>query len=185
MDTTINDWRDRMNDKDKAQWLSDRWAEVAQGGVWECYWGQEWHVSTAGATAGSDPKKWRVVLPPVLKKIALTTLIGSGLDCEFWQKCSEYKHVGPLLSVDECFAPYMTDVDAFEHCQPRMSPYVHYWAGGNVCPVPEGFEMRLHLREGESWISGATRWIHTGQGGDIIGIEVISIKDGYTLGGGE
>jgi len=180
-----------MNNLDKAQWLSDCWADVAQGGHWECKQDGGWATSAkGGATGVSNPDLWRVVMPPKLKVIDLTPLIESGLDCEFWDddddKDESKRDFGILQpSSNRAFERYDDQGGCFENCQPRMSPHVHYWGGGYKCPVPEGFEMRLHLREGESWISGATRWIHTGQGGDIIGIEVISVADGYTLGGGE
>jgi hypothetical protein len=69
--------------------------------------------------------------------------------------------------------------------------HIHFWAGGDKCPVPEGFEVRLYFREGhfrgseDSPMLSCLRWGHSGVTSDIIGIEFLKVKDDYTIGQGE
>jgi len=175
-----------MNNLEKAQWLSDRWAEVAQGGVWE-YQAGSWLLSPSGPTAWATFELWRVVMPPVLKVIDLTPLIESGLDCEFWNDKAE-KFIGKLLN-NGSEDGHASDVaeEFFDHCQPRMAPYVHYWGGGDACPVPEGFVIQVEwydtlmhgFNENGFPNYSVFNWA------EIVAFRILRVADGYTLGGGE
>jgi len=121
----------------------------------------------------SNPEKWRI--KPALKVIDMTPMIGTGLDCEFWDDSKEE------------YRPYCLNGGTdYVHCQPRMTPFINFWSGGDTCPVPDGFDVRLHIRKGHNikYRHGHNAWESKARISDIIGIEFIGIKDGYTLAGG-
>jgi len=171
-----------MNNLEKAQWLSDRWAEVAQGGVWECHWGK-WAPAEHGPDLESPVQDWRVVMPPKLKKIDLIPLIGSGLDCEFSDSGSIWFPQGPLLAIHG--SKYVAKSEEWNHCQPRRSPHVHYWGGGDVCPVPEGFVIQVEwydtlmygFNENGFPNYSVFNWA------EIVAFRILRVADDYTLGG--
>ena len=173
-----------MNSKEKAQWLSDRWAEVAQGGRWEFYWGdiEGWKKTDGWPGYYENFKKWRVVMPPVLKQIDLSCLIDSGLDCEFSNSGSIWFPQGPLLAIHG--SKYVAKSEEWNHCQPRMALYVHYWSGrSSVCPLPAGFVIQLHWDTG----NGITRHEYDDYGNiqwfEVTAFRILRAADGYTLGG--
>jgi hypothetical protein len=174
-------------------WMADIYTKAASGGTiqrWTMSGGEfHWSSSFVGnPTLLSGPDNWRI--KPVLKVIDLTPLIGSGLDCTFTDPDRGYTHSGPLKRVhDYASITKFEDVSRchWTSCQPRMSPHIHYWGGGEECPVPEGFEMKIHFRNGRQAYVGAwlpmadLRWRHDNGNSDIIGIELIAVIDTYTL----
>ena len=183
-----------MNDKNKAQWLSARWAEVAQGGVWQSlYPDGDWIDTISGPASSSSLPRWRVVMPTALKVIDLTPLIDSGLDCEFRvARRQSTPRIGKLEAVraDAGYVYFFCEgVGEYTKCQPRMSPHVHYWAGGNVCPVPEGFVIRVHWQADDTFVgaeyneytNGYTTW----DWGSITAFRILRVADGYVIGGEE
>jgi len=175
-----------MDFRERSEWYAARQVELDAGGTWEFFNGTVWGHIPYPPCNSSVLKNWRLVPPkPVLKVIDLTPLIESGLDCVFWDK-DWPESIGKLMRIVVGVKPYARDrLVEYEHCQPRMSPHVHYWAGGDVCPVPEGFEIKLHFRDGDALVRSrptAWEWRRNSNGGDIIGIEFLRVADGYTLG---
>jgi len=175
-----------MDFRERSEWYAARQVELDAGGTWEFFNGTVWGHIPYPPCNSSVLKNWRLVPPkPVLKVIDLTPLIESGLDCVFWDK-DWPESIGKLMRIVVGVKPYARDrLVEYEHCQPRMSPHVHYWAGGDVCPVPEGFVINVEWRHG----------IHEGFGEDIVnyqvlnwaniaGICILRVADGYTLGNG-
>ena len=176
-----------MNNKEKMQWVSDMYQKWADGGVLQCraLCSKVW-ITTSPDSPGplcmsSDPKRWRI--KPALKVIDMSVMFGKGLDCEFWQEKIEGKFYGPLSSIKQHNSyPYALDhLGVFKQCQPRMTPHIHFWSGGDTCPVPEGFDVKLHTR-GKDLTAWEPHFQHYRDHTDVIGIEFIGIKDGYTLG---
>ena len=171
-----------MNDKEKAQWLSDFYRRVAAG---EEIWmqgeptGKSWK---SGPDLHSDPKCWSH--EPLLRQIDLPHLIDSGLDCEFSNSGSIWFPQGPLLAIHD--GKYDAKSEEWNNCQPRMSPHVHYWSGrSSVCPLPAGFVIQIHWDAG----NGITRHEYDDYGNiqwfEVTAIRILRVADGYTLGGGE
>jgi hypothetical protein len=174
-----------MDKQAKYEWLAEFYCQAAEGGVIQFdSTGAGWVASSDGPTPASlNLTRWRI--KQALKVIDLTPLMWSGLDCEFWNDDQQTPTISPLISMDKEFLEAKESY-FFENCQPRMSPYIHYWRGeSDKCPVPEGFEVRLHLREGSTHVykvdAGEWRWSHIQSPVDIIGIEFIAVKEGYTL----
>ena len=182
-----------MDKQEKCEWLADFYTQASAGGAVQelCEFlngNTSWVSSDKGPTLASDQADWRI--EPELKVIDLSPLIGSGLDCEFWQNSWDDRCTGNLGSIEIQKYPYeLAPIRWFKNCQPRMStpanPYIHYWRGGQECPVPEGFEVRLHLRDGSNHLdkvdASEWRWSRIECPSDIIGIEFIAVKDTHTL----
>tara|TARA_R110000744_G_scaffold3823_3_gene14131 strand:+ start:52 stop:600 length:549 start_codon:yes stop_codon:yes gene_type:complete len=181
-----------MNKQQKHEWLADFYTEAAKGGVMQVWaFNEVWIDESSGPNAESNPENWRI--KPTLQVIDLSPLIGSGLDCEFWDRKGDLLY-GKLSTVNsEYDISKYCNAQGFwwKHCQPRMSteenPFVSFWKGGDECPVPKGFDVVLHTRLGNAYKgTNSTRWAHNANGGDIIGIEFTGgIKDGFTLEGVE
>jgi hypothetical protein len=167
--------------------LAEFYCQAAGGGVIQ--YDQTdggWKASNHSPTAGSDLTKWRI--EPSLKVIDLTPLIGSGILCEFWINQNYRKIADFLESIDVVDGRKFfrrEGAGEYVNCTPMMN-HINYWAGESAkCLVPEGFEVRLHLRDG--WAQNLKvdaadcRWSHSHLMTDIIGIEFIAVKDGYTL----
>ena len=168
-----------MNKQEMHQWLSEIHAKAAKGGVIQ--WGIDgWTTWPSAPTMDSNPEEWRI--KPELKAIDLTPLMWSGLDCEFWNDDQQTPTISSLISMDKEFLETKESY-FFENCQPRMSPYIHYWKGeSDKCPVPEGFKFRVHYRQSSSpMLVDPRHWNHELNGSDIIGIEFIAVKDEFTL----
>jgi hypothetical protein len=171
-----------MDKQQKHEWLRDFYTEAAKGGVIQVWaFSEVWIDESSGPNAESNPEHWRI--KPELKVIDLTPLMWSGLDCEFWNDDQQTPTISSLISMDKEFLETKESY-FFENCQPRMSPYIHYWKGeSDKCPIPEGFEVVLHFRNGDphECNGGRYSWNHKRRNSDIIGIEFIAVKDGYTL----
>ena len=177
-----------MTEQELIEWVADMWNQRASGKTFETLGPFGWKHNNYGPNVDSHTSEWR--MKPEVKVIDLSPMLESGLDCEFFNDKVDGKFYGLLHSIVPTQHPYaLKNRGRFENCQPRMTPYIHYWAGSDKCPVPEGFEVRLHFREGHSRDTETKslndlRWKHDGRVSyDIIGIEFTGIKDGYTLGG--
>lgn len=59
-----------MIDKDKAKWLSEFYQQVADGGEPQFNYEDGWlAASRRGPDMNSNPKYWRVVMPPVFESL--------------------------------------------------------------------------------------------------------------------
>ena len=133
---------------------------------------------------------YRYERKPTKKPVDLSVLIDSGIDCEFLNEHGTKVSIGKLVAFQDKPKQYMGDTGSItpisaEHCRPRMN-HIHAWQGGD-CPLPEGFIVKLYLRDGQvekagdcfltSWTHD---WPHKGCGmSDIIAFEVVGLADGY------
>ena len=177
-----------MKTNEKKQWLADMYQQWADGGEFERLTCEgRWIGNHGSPTPGVDPRDWRI--KPALKQIDLTPMIEGELDCEFWQSNKMFKRIGKLERCNFTTSDagtFVMGLDEFDHCTPRISPHVHYWGGSDKCPVPEGFEVRLYLRSGDCLPlrnRNSASWSHHPSSNidDIIGIEFMSLKHGYTF----
>jgi hypothetical protein len=184
-----------MEKQAKCEWLVEFYIKAAEGGVIQ--FGSSsagWRdCNNTGPSIGSfNLDSWRI--KPEVKVIDLSPMLELGLDCEFWAvSLPTKKGRGKLKRIRaslEAIVFYDENDWCWSGCRPRMSteenPYIHFWKGGDKCPVPEGFDVRLHYRGGhqldlEDRDLGEFRWLHKDVTHDIIGIEFIAVKDGYTL----
>lgn len=117
------------------------------------------------------------------KVIDLSVLIKSGIDCALWDEGDSMPRIAPLLELTTGRVyKYLGTAEAYRYCTPRMTPHVHYWAGGE-CPLPEGFVVKLYFRNNTTCVTGD--YIGMEWGADhpnrIIGFEVLLVVDGWKL----
>tara|TARA_R110001606_G_scaffold309647_1_gene456624 strand:- start:216 stop:767 length:552 start_codon:yes stop_codon:yes gene_type:complete len=176
-----------MSNTFTAQELSDFYQKVADGGEVEfrvnCT-NKHWFSSSGSPCLSSARQDWRI--KPTKKVIDLSVLIESGVDCEFSDDFSSHLTIGTLLRITDCPSyPYETDNSKDEvhgECRPRMN-HKHAWQGGE-CPLPEGFMVKVFLRDGcvnSNKVTNFSQWSHTKSGNDIIAFEVLGLADGYVM----
>ena len=172
-----------MNTKESAQWLADFYQQVADGREMQVRSnGNKWHKAEHGPCF-NNIEKFRI--KPKTQKIDRHHFIESKIDCEFY-----HAQFGTCLTKIGCLAKqldsesqykYITDNGAaFSDCKPRMSPYVYFWQGGK-CPLPDGVEVMVHLRDG-STVSGNAcdfQWEHGFGENDTIGFEIVGLLEGW------
>ncbi len=95
---------------------------------------------------------WLTPVPPEPKKIDLSVLISSGIDCEFWDKDKESQvyPIGTLLRIEAgTTTRYIDNLgDSYKHCRPRMNGFIHASpTGWDKCPLPEGFTLKIWNRQ--------------------------------------
>jgi hypothetical protein len=180
-----------------AQELADFYQKVADGGEIDyklvpkdCFGHPE-----NGPHMGCSKDVWRI--KPTNKVIDLSVLI-DGIDCEFKDLDADIWVIGKLHDQledrDGCFKFWKRQDNSgcwYDKCQPRMN-HKHAWDGGD-CPLPEGFIVKVWLRDDKKlpFIAKVERvtWkhrranvlnsIHTGY--DIIYFEVLRVADGYVM----
>jgi hypothetical protein len=109
-----------MSNKDKATWLARHYHDVAEGGKSQYTNGDGWHDADGGLCFHSIEYEWRVVMPTVLTPVDMSVLVGSGIDCEFWDLKGVYNgHLVAITSAPE----YRAIGDFWDRCKPRMN----YW----------------------------------------------------------
>jgi len=110
-----------------------------------------------------------------LKKIDMSRCIESGIDCEFSDCGFSESVIGKLYEVNSGDYPYMfPGTRGFIRCRPRMN-HIHACPYGfDECMLPEGFNIKVHLRNSEMGESGYSN-------SDIIAFEVLGISDGWEL----
>jgi hypothetical protein len=167
----------------KYEWLAEFYAKAAKEPQIQFNFidTNGWADTNAGPHPSSNIDRYRI--KPTLKVIDLTPLIGSGILCEFEDDGDTA--ISPLASIILSSPyPFTGNQGLYIHCSPLMSPYIHYWRGeSDKCPIPEGFEVVLHFRNGDphECNGGRYSWNHKLRNSDIIGIEFIAVKEGYTL----
>ena len=131
---------------------------------------------------------------PTKKVIDLSVLIESGIDCEFDDRgnTSAIAKLETITTSHTGEPYYINDKGLYwGRCTPRMN-HKHAWQGG-ACPLPEGFEVKVWLRDDKKlpFIAKVERvtWehrlntvldsIYTGY--DIIAFEVLGLADGYVM----
>lgn len=115
---------------------------------------------------------------PTKNVIDMSVLIKSGIDCEF--KTGAYDRIGPLVKV--CNERGRVTYDTHQHsgwleCQPRMSPHIHFWQGGD-CPLPKGFRVKVYHIRGNTSIGLAEHFNWSKQvyyQYAIIGFEILGL----------
>jgi hypothetical protein len=104
----------------KAKWLAKHYQDVMEGGKSQYTHGDGWHDTEWGPCFHSIESQWRVVMPPKVTPVDMSVLVGSGIDCEFWDLKGVYN--GQLVGITD--APEYRSLDDFwARCQPRMN----YW----------------------------------------------------------
>lgn len=118
---------------------------------------------------------------PEFKYVGLECLIASGVDCEFKDELPEEWMVGRLISIDESKKePYLTDIEKYEHCRPRMNHW-HSWQGGE-CPLPEGLVISMILRSGQRVNDAAPTyqlWTYVHNDTDIIAFKITGLQSNF------
>ncbi len=132
----------------------------------------------------------RVDLEPEKKVIDLSTVINSGVDCEFWGILEEnIGFRGQLEGIGSCLrVEYKAEDETWYGACRIREGYYHGWKGGRECPLPEGLRVKVYTRDGR-WHILETRgyakwstwcWYDEIQGpNDVIGFEVISVAMGW------
>lgn len=165
-----------MNNQEKAQWLSDRWAEVAQGGQWEC----NGIPAPYGADLACEREQWRVVMPTFAKVIDLSCLIESGIDCELRNPNIGINTIGLLKEIGGN-GKFRANGVSWNICQPRMN-HDHYWGGkSSVCPLPEGFVIQVHWDTGTGFSSHEYEDYTSIQWLEVIAFRVLRKADGWVM----
>ena len=116
---------------------------------------------------------------PVIKKIDMSCLVDSDIDCEFMD--DHQTLIGKLTAVLPNCAKYVMDkADYFQYCRVRQDHW-HHWENGE-CPLPKGLEVTLKFRNGKQ----ETTNIYTSYAGwgkscdyDIIAFKIIGTCTGY------
>ena len=106
-----------MSNKDKAKWLSEFYQQVADGGQMQILYKSRRSKAESGPNLDDFPEYWRVVMPPKLVPVDMSVLVGSGINCEFWDLKGVY--VGQLVGITD--APeyrYRSLDDFWARCQP-------------------------------------------------------------------
>lgn len=126
-----------------------------------------------------------------MKKVDLSILAESGIDCEFFNDEDDDNHyrdinVGRIgyISKDREY-PFLKNVcDIYKHAIPRMNHW-NFWQGGE-CPLPEGLMIELIFRHGYKLNNNNDYseiiWNHHGpihSDRDIIAFKVLGLSDGY------
>lgn len=169
--------------KDNAKWLSEFYAQVAEGGEIEfANTGDKWCSATCGPDMRALPDCWRI--KPALTPIDLSVLIKSGIDCEFSDN-SDFPPADRRISyIQGIGAGFLTNQSTLYYlfCRPRMNHW-HAWFGGD-CPLPEGIEVEVEVTcHDGSVLRGEANIFNWGrnsyEGGDIIAFKVTGLSDGF------
>jgi hypothetical protein len=137
-----------------------------------------------GPHLGCSKDVWRI--KPSEKVIDLSVLIESGIDCEF-SLDGETWCVDILAIVLNNGRYSGVEYSEWNYCRPRMN-HIHAWQGGE-CPLPEGFIVKVWLRDnyyddGGGALASEMVWFHDNTAGDIIAFEVLEkLADDYVMPG--
>lgn len=175
--------------QEKARRLAKIYSDIASGNTWQYkYKGQTvWHnitLDSVGLHLSSDLAQFRRK-PKELTEVDLTPLIDSGIDCEFWDKESDYKYIALLSNISASAThPYHTKrptLGSFKFCRPRYKVW-YPWHGGTR-PIPKGLMIDIITRDGEYALgmrSGVVRWDHSELAAkDIISFRVNGLAANY------
>ena len=195
MSDTFTTQEQALTTQEQAQEIADFYQKVADGGEIQTYVrgpldsNPEWVNSVYGPRPNClEFRYWRI--KPTKKVIDLSVLIKSGIDCEFSAMggaCFNRKliYIAPFK---RSVGRYQDDHNCFhERCQPRIN-HKHAWQGGE-CPLPEGFMVKVWLRDsyyddGGGVLASEMVWSHDNTAGDIIAFEVLEkLADGYVMPG--
>jgi hypothetical protein len=122
-------------------------------------------------------------LKPAKKVIDLSCIVGSGIDCEFFDESEPAPAV--TLAEIRCGTdrPYIARLGkvglvSFKRCRIRQSPHVHYAVETTSCPIPEGLRIRLIWLEDGYVTSTTTTTDYLGfDWRDAIAFEVLGVAD--------
>jgi len=166
---------------DMYKWLQGMYRQASDGGNMQKKNEGGWcNMSTGsiGPNLRSNPNDWRI--EPIKTRIDLTPLIGSQIDCMF-----PFGSIDRLLKINSHkHTPYWTsETQSHSECFPRMHPFINHWQGSTDCPIPEGFDVILYLRNDRRLydVGDVLTWECAGLPTDVIGISFTGVKDVYTL----
>jgi len=181
-----------MNTKEKAKWLSEFYAQVAEGGEAQILVRDKW-LDMWGGQCGPkypdwfncNPDQWRI--KPKLIPVDLSVLTKSGIDCEFWNvHCDIIMSIGSLATINRTDEYLMANnsggLKPFDRCRPRMN-HIHAWMGGKRS-LPNGLQVKVYRKGVMGGIidnvgDSIVGWNHSSNSDDIIAFEVIGLADGY------
>ena len=130
-----------------------------------------------GATFYPTYKK----IKPTKKVIDLSMLVGSGIDCEFSDDNDfSCPAIGDLELISDDYKKRTGSLWKF--CRVRQSPHVHFWGGGDNCPLPEGLIVKLHMSDGLAWKESSDYldkcyWDKLSRHVFVIGFEVMGVAE--------
>ena len=93
-----------------------------------------------------------------------------------------------LMRIEDCsthkkyHCKHYDTTDSYYDCRVRQGPFIHFNKSYDYCPIPEGLEVKLYYRNGDTDIRdyyGTIRYTLIGDQDDIIGWEVIGTADNY------
>ena len=125
---------------------------------------------------------------PKVQKIVLSACIESGIDMEFGEGRHDHYLVSKLMRIEDCsthkkyHCKHYDTTDSYYDCRVRQGPFIHFNKSYDYCPIPEGLEVKLYYRNGDTDIRdyyGTIRYTLIGDQDDIIGWEVIGTADNY------
>lgn len=155
-----------------------------------------WAIPTSeghiAAAFGHDPNYVRLA-PPKLTPIDLSVLVGSTIDCEFWNNYKDKEIIDCLYGISDCLPSYSPNANtSTKRCRPRMNHW-HHWQGRNDrdnSPLPNGLNITIERRDGTKvhcetpLIQRGEHfelypWGHYDSNSDIIGFQITNLADGY------
>lgn len=168
-----------MNTNEKARWLCEFYSALSERGLRAVNTKND-TLSLAGPNLTSNVEDWKILSAE--KPVDLSTLVGSGVICEFAPTpTSVWNRMGRLLRIisDDWATTYVSGNTGFHTCRPLME-YTHHWKGGD-CPLPKGFIVTALFRDGGETTQpvDTLRWEHAGNSTDIISFEVFGLEEGY------
>ncbi len=171
-----------MNPQQQAQKLAEMYTDIAEneGAYFErSDWGTEWKKSKDCPSLNIDMECWRVHVPPKKQVIDLSVLIESQIDCEFSDRGQQW-HVDKLKEIEYGeVEPYVNAEATYMKCRPRMN-HLHAWQGGD-CPLAEGLNVRLWLRNGHTFETlhcEERDWVSKGHD-SIIAFEILGLSENW------
>ena len=128
-----------------------------------------------GATFYPTYKK----IKPTKKVIDLSMLVGSGIDCEFSDDNDfSCPAIGDLELISDDYKKRTGSLWKF--CRVRQSPHVHFWGGGDKCPIPDGLMVTLRILSATGRINPYTLEDYNSfEWNKVIGFEILGVADGW------
>ena len=150
-----------------------------------------WKRTDGNPSVTSSIKDWRVVIPPKIKKIDLSMMVGSDIDMEFGKAHKVQYHINKLLRIDSYNKFLTVKGEVWDKCRIRQDHWHfrqdrwHYWNGISNCPLPEGLIVNFICREEglatvhkhcdyKNWV-----WKDVPDDGDIIAFRVLGAAEGW------
>lgn len=117
-------------------------------------------------------------IKPAKKVIDLSCIVGSGIDCEFSDDGNTWVIDQLNYETDDCYKD--NDNISWVFCRIRQSPHVHFWKGGDKCPLPEGLTVSLRVLAATGVINKYTLEDYNDfEWRKIVGFEILGPAEGW------